>query len=476
MVRSEMSTGKVSAPELDAALKELAGWMLAPRKPGRFPRPTAPVVHPVLKRRIITLKAFSPDEAFEGIIQVKQSFTDHIRIQVKGTQVDFVDADIQCMHNFGSARAITSSDSISVAGVIRKNSTTVVSSTLCPAAGLAPGGKTYVSYANGQISTGSVHVFPVTVDSDTHTLDVSIPTPGGINAGLGNVQLIKGTINAEGKFEAGVHQDVAISAGVTQYANVTFGADTTHIAFMYNPAVDILATGVGIGLSECSGATTSLVQTNLPMGDDTAWNAIINESRKVSISALDALLSFDGGATNQTGRMACALVPYGTPIPETPQAVIDMISRLPDVRSHEGKLGEGAHVSWLPDVLNQLWLRQFEDFTQENLESQVLLFAWVCAPAGSAQAPQVTLDVHANAEFENYNPVYSAQPCCSGGLLTEAVVNTWGSAQPCSGNPTHYAKIARNVKMVMNDPTVRMLGSLALKAGKVLGPTLLAAL
>lgn len=182
---------------------------------------------------------------------------------------------------------------------------------------------------------------------------------------------------------------------------------------------------------------------------------------------------FEGGSTNQTGHISAALLPNGLSIPPEAQYVIDQLSKYPEERVHKGPIKKGAHVSWIPDVLSQLWLRELSDAAEGQLKPPYIVFAFKAPPSENAQPPQFTLYTYANAEFENYEEIYSAQPCNNAGMLMQAVTDTWGACKPCSENPNHLKNIAANVRKIVNDPTVRMLGGLALKAGKTLLPTVL---
>lgn len=188
------------------------------------------------------------------------------------------------------------------------------------------------------------------------------------------------------------------------------------------------------------------------------------------MSAFDALLTFEGGLTS-AGHVSCCLLPHAHQLSHDAEQAIAQISKLPDSRMFSGTMKKGGHVSWLPDQLSQLWLRESDDAA---VESQVIWFAFKGPAPGNLQECQLRLKTHANVEFENYSPIYAAQSGENCGLLLQAIVDTYGKIQPCSENPNHLKKIADGVKTVTSDPTVRMFANLAVKAGKYILPSLLA--
>lgn len=472
---------------LSNAIKAMVTNILAPTTSFRLPRPTGPLVAPALYRSLTPLTAVDNATPLRVVIKINMDFRKHIQIFSNAAAVTYTNIGYRAASS-GHSRIIFRSSKEMLAGNFYSFPSELISE-------VVPG-STQTVYANAQLLKAEgwsfpvwaydpsndsfkenyVWVMPATINSASHpvTADAVVGTAANPEACV--FRLAAANIVAESATQGG-YSDTSIAAGAISGTNS--GAVSTAFALFYGCTETIVADQVLLDLDNFNSTYSGPQEIDIPISFSSAFKALILTSQKVSLSALQVKLAPPGGCST-SGIIASALVPYGTHLSNDAQICIQQISKLPDHRSYEGNPSEGTHISWVPDTIDQWFLKPAGPVTDptfswnEEYATQQVVIAMDIPAAGSMQIPLFHLTTAINVEAENYDPVYGAASCGNASLLMTALIDSLGEARMCSGNPNHMKKIADAVKKVYNDPTVRMLASTALKAGKILAPTLLA--
>lgn len=474
VVQSSPTTEK----ELVGAIEELVEQIMNPNKPFRMPRPTAPLVHPVNEKFELVLNPVDADSPLQGVIKINQSLDNYISVESPGASIPVVAGSLYAYvdNNDGDTEiTLTNGAYYSFPAILKDSTGAKIADTVLKAvddaSGLVPENCFAWDKDTNTFKSGLVFVFECAVTSASHVTTIGIKdTVQSNKTGYSCIEF-----NAvEGNQLNSVLLASQNSYLGTSSPNTATWGTTRWTAVMVTPTADIVnwfQFTMTVTNVSCTYAGT--VSAVYPVSSSKSFKALRGTSDKFCMSAFQATLSFEGGIAS-AGHVSTALVPHGKMNQaHDPETTIALISKLPGVRMYSGPAKLGAATTWLPDRLDQLWLRAEGEGVQD---SQTIIFAFYCPPGGSAQPPSFRLKTTANIEFENYDPVYGAMPCCSASQLLAAIVDMYGRALPCGENPKHLKNAWNFAKKVAQDPTVRMFASHALKAGKYVLPSLLAAL
>lgn len=260
--------------------------------------------------------------------------------------------------------------------------------------------------------------------------------------------------------------DLTLGAGffTTAFLVTVETANPLYFAFSVN-AVDLLLN-----------TTTPVV---LPIGPEgsTIYSAIRQRATAYSITRFFANLAWRGSDAYDAGNVASALVPHNLALAEgNPTLLIDEIGRLPYRKSMTRPL-EGAHVSYMPQRVQDLFLTE----KGSKIKGNEIVIAFDCPPTGSAgQAAAFLLTWGACVEWEIDDPSLPQLVPPWGKDCYDEIIGVLGDINPASGNPEHLEKIKQAIKAVATHPAVkesaRMALQVAKQGAKVAIPTLLALL
>lgn len=468
--RTEKSSGghETLKPDAQVALKELVTQIMCPTKPFRLPRPTAPVVHPTLLPTQLLLSSLDADSGIEGVIAVRQDLDNFIEIWTPGAAISVDDGIYGCLaRDSDNSMPVLTGFNYSVPGSLRENGVVITASELKDAVG-------FPSKAwdpdNRRWLDDKVWVFNAGLQAASHSYILEGRTTAGVinpTGSTGHLYALN-VVGDQASYVAVVN--IALTEGTSSYTDSNGNTLSTHTSFGIEFGSGAELETLRIQVSNVDITYSGSLHLSLPIANGSEFEALRDGSEKYCISAFDSLLTFEGGMT-KAGHVSCALLPHGLELPHDADSAIDKLSRIPESRMASHPIYLGAHVSWMPDELGQLWLRERDD---QRINSQVIWFAFKGPAPGNLQQAQLRLKVKANVEWENYNPIYGAKSGENCGMLMQAIVDTYGTIQPCSENPKHLKKIAEGVKKVASDPTVRMFANLAVKGGKYILPSLLA--
>lgn len=460
---------------MDNAVKELVTSALMPSKavrPFKLPRPTAPLVHSVIYQNEIKIEAADPDTGLEGVVIVEQELATTASIYSPAASINIVDGKMVCFTAFPQGNALNANSLYTLPGTLQNTNGTRNYSSARKFAAVGFAVDTYAwNTQTSEWEQGAVWAFENTLQSASHNFLIDFESVSGtVNEGGGVFEIHRGTSDGE-IFTTAAHTDITVVQGTGSYAE-TKASDGPFTVFAYNPASPHVLHSARMQCDNVDITYVGQIHHVVPVATSDSFVSLLASSNKYCISALEALLQFEGGMT-KAGHVCCALVPAELDIPTDAGECINFVAKLPQVRKYEGKIGNGAHVSWMPDNINQLWLRPK---AAAPIPSQKLVFAFQAPPPGNLQTASMRLYTWSNVEFETYDPSYGASAGCSAGMLMTAIVDSYGTCQPCSENPNHLKKVADIAKKVVSDPTVQMFAKAALGAGKVLLPTFLAML
>lgn len=463
IVKNKISNSASVTQDMNAnkLVTELTSLMLRPDRPFRVPRPTGALVHACNLKNEILLTPVDASSSLEGVIRVSQTLENHIEIWSPSATTTFSGAIYQNV-DFTDYVNFEVDSWLSLASQFENGGKAVFTSTLLPMSGSG-----YVGWdqTNNRPVENKVYAIPATISAPgaPRTLTFAaidrhgIVNPGGGLARLLDLQFL------DGELVIGSTTDVTLVEGTSTYTTSAYSAGT-YVALVF-ALTGSNTVKVNWDLRDVAGTFTGIIEYKIPLAVSPSYTALIETSRKYCISAFDALLSFEGGNT-RAGHVSCALLPEGENLPHDAGLAIETIAKLPQARKYEGQVYKGAHVSWMPDSINQLWLRTLAT----EIPSQNIWFAFKCPPAGVSQMASLRLYTAANLEAENYSQIYSPIASSNAGFLMEAVVNTYGSMNPCGENPDHMKKIAGIARKVANDPYVQNFAKIAWKAVKTAAP------
>lgn len=456
-------------------MKELVTSALMPSKavrPFKLPRPTAPLVHAVIYENVFKVEASDIDAGLEGVIIVEQELATTASIYSPAASISIVDGKFRNFQGYSENTAITANSLYTVPGTLNNSQFTKIYTTsqLYDAVGFMVDCFAWDPHTS-EWEQGKVWAFESTLQSAAHNFSIDFESSSGtVNEGGGVFEIHRGTCDGT-NFTTSGHSDITVVQGTSAYSS-TISSGGPFTAFAYNPAAPHVLHSVRMDCDNVDVAYVGVVHHVLPAATSSSFQALLDSSNKYCISALESLLQFEGGMTT-AGHISCALVPAELDIPTDAGECINFIAKLPQVRKYEGPIKTGGHISWMPDNINQLWLRPKN---AAPIPSQKLVFAFQAPPPGNLQTASMRLYTWSNIEFETYDASYGASAGCSAGMLMTAIVDSYGTCQPCSENPNHLRKVADIAKRVVTDPTVQMFAKAALGAGKVLLPTFLAML
>lgn len=465
--RRNDSGRSVPQAQIDGAVRELVTCILKPDRPFRLPRPTAPLVHACILQNEILLEATDSTAGVEAVIAVRQDLDRHIEIWSPSASLNFTGKKFDNIY-FQDYLDFNVNSWVSVPTQLESTGAGHYPSVLLPVSQGTYAGLTAFNHTTERFEANKVWAFPMTVTTpgSPRALTVQLTNRAGIiNPGGGILRLDSWTL-LDGQLVHQASTDITLVAGTVAYTT-SFDSTSGWVSFVYalTASDDVKA---NIVLNDVAGTYTGVIHEVFALANSNDFDTLMETTRKYCISAFDALCSFEGGLSS-AGHISCCLLPDGEIMPIVAQLAIDRIAKLPKRRKFEGSIGNGAHVSWMPDSINQLWLRP----QTELIPSQTIWIAFKGPPAGDLQVPQMRLYTSANLEAETYSQIYNVVSGCNAGFLMEAIVNTYGEVNPCSENPNHFKKVTDIARNVVKDPFVQDFARLAVKAGKVILPTLI---
>lgn len=268
--------------------------------------------------------------------------------------------------------------------------------------------------------------------------------------------------------------------GTSTYAlaDLTPGAGFFTVAFLATvETANPLYFGFTLNAVDLLLNTTSPVV--LPIGPEgsSIYTAIRQRATAYSITRFFANLAWRGSDAYDAGNVASALVPHNLALAEgNPTLLIDEIGRLPYRKSMTRPL-EGAHVSYMPQRVQDLFLTE----KGSRIKGNEIVIAFDCPPTGSAgQAAAFLLTWGACVEWEIDDPSLPQLIPPWGKDCYDEIIGVLGDINPASGNPEHLEKIKQAIKAVASHPAVKESAKMALQVAKqgakVAIPTLLALL
>lgn len=465
--------------------------IMAPVKPFRLPRPTGPLVHPVLYETIYNLRAVDNDTPLRAVVKVNMDIKKHIQVFTSGVSVPITNAVIGTWDTkYGIENLVFDHPKTFEYGEGQQYSVPlriVDSSGLVIQPILAQGGEGYedvLAYLPNtqEFKRGFVWYVNTNLNAVPHEFVCagnSIDTPNVFNPG-GSTLRIQGVIREGPTVRPdAAYQDKAFAEADTFE---TFNYSTLSGAFtmLYRPSTkDQVLDGIQVRVSAVSSTYTGPAELDISVSYSKAFDTFMETSRKISLSAMHAMATFSGGMS-KAGNIACCLAPHGEPLSTSdPSVLIDQIAKFPESRKFIGVPPEGLHTTWVPDSIDQWYLQDTKGLSERTFnwadthKTQAIYFAIDCPASGTLQPTSFQIKSWMNIEGENYDPVYSAASCNNASLLLNAVVDVLGTIQVCSGNPNHVQKVIAGCRKIANNPTVRMMGKAALTVGKILGPALI---
>lgn len=215
-----------------------------------------------------------------------------------------------------------------------------------------------------------------------------------------------------------------------------------------------------------------------PMNIEQNWQNLVDSSLKYSFTACSVVMRNTASAINNGGNVASALFPSRSIILGDPAATFTKISNL-RYNAYEGKLKDGAHVSYLPDDISQYF---FKDFSS-SFDAPIPCITAI-APQGDTDN-ELSIQIEISMCFEFLSSDQSRTFLVSPGhsQLLECIIRAIvlatakGEDYNLAGcNPDHIKRIKNIAKHVASDPVVRQhavsalktMGSLAAKVAPML--------
>lgn len=460
----------VTDSHLTDALKEFCVNLLQPRTPFALPRPAGALVHPVHYKNEILLVSDDPTQPFEGVVEIFADFDEHIVITSPTGTVSFSNYQIRggWPGNFpsGQTNVLTAGVKYSFPfGLFSTNGSTRVSRAV-----MVPIDDPDCYAWNQEavrFEQNRIWVLYSSQVTGSKNYDVDFRTQVGavINGLEGVFRLCDITMGADGAVISN-SSDLTLVAGTRAYTDSSGFPDGT--SYLYIPGDDGVIDASSFSVTGVSGSLSTTHTVTLPVSSSQSFLNLIAASEKYCFSGGQAVLTPEAGLST-AGHISCCLVPREKYIPHLARPAIEAMAKLPQMRTSSNPFAEGAAVSRIPDIVTDMYLTPIG----QKANQQKIVFAWHSPPTHDLQAAELRLHDYSNIEFETYEPEYAPIATPIGGLLMEAVVTVFASVNPCSGNPSHVKNIKDIAVRVAKDPTVRMMGGLALQAAKVLLPTFL---
>jgi len=464
---------QVTTAEVDAAIKQFATQILDPTEGFYLPRPAGPLVHPTLYKRELVYTPKDGDSPLELVIKVSQDLDKAITVWSPGASLTVVGGATESLTPEIPAGVLVTGGSFYSFpfGFYDSSGGRLTTSVLSDFRGdydfLVYGWNTEksqfekdkVHVGNWAMSNAVAHTYLVEMTSTT-----GIKNPDGgtlVNYGL--------TLSGPGEYTPGNYtRAINLTQGTTSYNDGA--AMVSPFTVLYQTPNTVQLQQVIFNISNVDATYTGEVESTLPISGGKSFETIRSTSSKFCISAFSALLSYEGSSGASGGHVSACLLPAEEVMPHIASQAIARMSIFPKKRLYSGKAKQGAHVSWLPDVINQLWLRRQDD---PVIPSQNIWIAMQIPAPGVQQIPQVRLYTHFNVEWENYQQEYNARACHNASMFLTAFVDLAGEFEAAGENPDHLKKIGRNIKRIMKDPTVQMFSRLAVQGAKIAAPAIL---
>lgn len=467
--------------------------IMAPVKPFRLPRPTGPLVHPVLYETIYSLRAVDNDTPLKAVVKINMDIKKHIQVFTSGVSVPLTNAEIGTWDtrygvpalSFDHPKTIEYGDAQQYSFPLRiSDSSGLIIQPILAEAG--DGFEDVLAYipATQEFKRGFVWFVNTNINNAIHEVvceGIQIASPQVVNPG-GSTLRIQGVVKEGPRVMpsgAYVDKNYAEADATESYIVSTAAGAFTLLYRAYSK--DQVLNQLEIKIKTVTSTYTGQAELDIAVSYSKAFDTFLETSRKISLSAMHAMATFSGGMS-KAGNIACCLAPYGEPMSLDPNVLIDQIAKFPETRKFIGVPAEGLHTTWVPDGIDQWYLQDTKGLSERTFnwtdthKTQSIYFAIDCPASGTLQPTSFQIKSWMNIEGENYDPVYSASSCNNASLLLNAVVDTLGTIQVCSGNPNHVQKVLAGCRKIASNPTVRMMGKAALTLGKVLGPAVISML
>jgi len=187
------------------------------------------------------------------------------------------------------------------------------------------------------------------------------------------------------------------------------------------------------------------------------FDAIIDSSEFLSITAFSCLVSFMGHTLYDGGQICAALVPAGT---DLPGGIDDRFGFLTSLTNHSynGRLSKGSYGHYIPGRVQDLF------FTKERtVDGSTLQFVIKNAPAGAAIDLTVRIETVFCYETITNSPVIPKEIGSREHHLVDLLVAFANMETAVSENPNHVKIIAEKAKSFAKRPEVKEAMKSALK-------------
>lgn len=272
---------------------------------------------------------------------------------------------------------------------------------------------------------------------------------------------------------------------VDENADFTFSATTTSSEGNTSGAFDTLLGVDGIATTYAIRATTdmqgvefqvrarieSLDLTDFDPVDyflepqvlsDEIYQTLKEHNTGLRMSAASLLCGFRGSDQANAGLIGVARVPEGTAIPSgSAQDVYNWIATLP-YDAYTGPAKQGGHTFWLPKTLRDIMFKKRADTLDS---SNFLVIAFIVPPTSAGQVPSFSIVAKSTWEWiyaSQSLPQFVAPP---GWSYLEALYAVLGRFNPSGENPNHMAKVKKIAREAAKNPALQDLARRALQLG-----------
>lgn len=210
--------------------------------------------------------------------------------------------------------------------------------------------------------------------------------------------------------------------------------------------------------------TQQIVTLPIKADNDPIFAGILQQATQYSIPRFSCQFEYTGSTQYNAGNVSCALVPYGTVVNmQDPVGTMAMIDALP-YHNYKGRASKGCHVVYYPAKTQDIFLRPLN----EKINGNFIVIAWNCPAASvSGQGPSFKLHWKPGVDWmADTSSLVQELPPWDRDLL-DAIISFLAEINPCSENPSHFAKLEHMAKTIASNPIVQKAGSAVWEGIKV---------
>jgi len=474
--RSLMAKAPMGVTEatVDAAISQFVLQYLDPQSPFVTPKFGAATYHPVLVTNRIVLEPSSGSSLFQGTIRVNKNFRNLITIHRAGSIIlvpisRYATRTVNFDHAIVPPLKFLSfpgnwSGSVDAGPQLHRVS------------------GDYAAYnpEHNRFEEGYAWMNPVRFGSTTAAVNsyINFVGPGGSNQGGGTFTVQAFVDDGEIYIVSSTVTNAALASGVTTASSTyTSSLGTSWTGVFYKPTAEVETASAVIETTTDQPVTTNgIAEIEIPVDRSQSFDALERSANFYCIETVTANFGWAGNKSASSGSVACATIPFGQPVPDDPDALMDYISKLPPEVRYQSSSGEGDSLNIEHGSRTVLTGSRIDDFKtipiSQNYEAPAAIFTWKVPPAGSAQPPQAVFTVKTVIAFQTTDPVYGPFKAPPGWDL----VQQWADFQCLhnlnTSNDGHWEKYRHIISSAVKDPRMRSAAKMALQVAKVVGPML----